>query len=351
MHHYALILAAGAASRMGRCKALLPLPFPDGDCCALERLARMYAFCGQRFVVTGHHAGLLEPVAPGWGLRAVRNPRPEDGMFSSICAGLQAVLEQARADGVEPEQGGVFVHPVDVPLTRRLTLLALLRTADAVPGTALQAVFCGEPGHPVYLPLSLVPAILAHDGREGLRGALASVPCRQVPVADAAMLLDMDTPEQYADLQDRAACHDALTRDEAEGLLLQAGVPERGLRHALAVVLCTAGGLRVTAMITDESCKSLGLSKDMLVTASIKAPWIIIEPDQGQDKPPVATRNCFRGTVERVRQDEMLAEILVNLPDGSQACALHVRGESPIPPVGSSVWVIFKALSVILTLD
>ena len=52
MHHYALILAAGAASRMGRCKALLPLPFPpDGDCCALERLARMYAFCGQRFVV------------------------------------------------------------------------------------------------------------------------------------------------------------------------------------------------------------------------------------------------------------------------------------------------------------
>ena len=52
MHHYALILAAGAATRMGRCKALLPLPFPDGDCCALERLARMYAFCGQRFVVT-----------------------------------------------------------------------------------------------------------------------------------------------------------------------------------------------------------------------------------------------------------------------------------------------------------
>ena len=141
MHHYALILAAGAASRMGRCKALLPLPFPDGDCCALERLARMYAFCGQRFVVTGHHAGLLEPVAPGWGLRAVRNPRPEDGMFSSICAGLQAVLEQARADGVEPEQGGVFVHPVDVPLTRRLTLLIcpFLSCPPSLPMTVVKA--------------------------------------------------------------------------------------------------------------------------------------------------------------------------------------------------------------------
>ena len=90
-----------------------------------------------------NHAGLLEPVAPGWGLRAVRNPRPEDGMFSSICTGLQAVLDQAREDGVAPEQGGVFVHPVDVPLTRRLTLLALLRTADAVPWPGWNA---GRPG-------------------------------------------------------------------------------------------------------------------------------------------------------------------------------------------------------------
>ena len=70
-------------------------------------------------------------------------------------------------------------------------------------------------------------------------------PRRQAAVADAAMLPDMDTPEQYATLQRMAACHDALTRDEAEGLLLQAGVPEQGLRHALAVgrvaeALCAA---------------------------------------------------------------------------------------------------------------
>ena len=88
----------------------------------------------------------------------------------------------------------------------------------------------------------------------------------------------------------------------------------------------------------------------MLVTASIKAPGSSSNPTRARTSPRAHT-HCFRGTVERVRQDEMLAEILVNLPDGSQACALHVRGESPIPPVGSSVWVIFKALSVILTLD
>lgn len=245
MRHYAVILAAGAASRMGQCKALLPLPFPDGEACALERLARLYAFCGQRFVVTGHHAALLEPVASGRGLRAVRNPHPEEGMFSSVRTGLRAVLEQARADGIRPEQGGVFLHPVDVPLTRRLTLRLLLRAATALPGMALQAAFAGEPGHPVYLPLSLIPAILSHDGQEGLRGALAAAPCRQVPVPDALMLRDMDTPDQYAALRELAACHDALTRDEAGALLLLAGVPERGLRHALAVgrvaeVLCAA---------------------------------------------------------------------------------------------------------------
>lgn len=237
MRHYAVILAAGAASRMGQCKAVLPLPFADGARCALETLAGLYAFCGHCFVVTGHHAGLLEPLAPAWGLRPVRNPRPEDGMFSSLCAGLRAVLEQAAGDGCPAGQGVVFVHPMDVPLTRSLTVQALLRAAAVCPDTALQPVFGTEPGHPVCLPLSLVPAILDHDGEEGLRGALAKVPCRQVPVADSAMLLDMDTPAQYAHLQARAACHGALTREEAEALLLQAGVPEQGLRHALAVGL------------------------------------------------------------------------------------------------------------------
>lgn len=39
------------------------------------------------------------------------------------------------------------------------------------------------------------------------------------------------------------------------------------------VVLRTAGGLRVAALITDESRKTLALAEGKLVNAAVKAPW------------------------------------------------------------------------------
>ena len=71
------------------------------------------------------------------------------------------------------------------------------------------------------------------------------------------------------------------------------------------VVLHTAGGLRVAALITDESCKTLALNEGKLVNASIKAPWVLV---QGGELPPKTSRpaeNCFTGIVERVREDDM----------------------------------------------
>lgn len=42
-------------------------------------------------------------------------------------------------------------------------------------------------------------------------------------------------------------------------------------------ILSTAGGLRVAALITDESYRSLALEEGKLVNASVKAPWVMIE--------------------------------------------------------------------------
>lgn len=125
----------------------------------------------------------------------------------------------------------------------------------------------------------------------------------------------------------------------------------RAVGIMVRVVLRTPGGLRVTAMITDESCSNLHLVRGMRATAIVKAPWIIVDADRGGGRSHAVTQNCFRGTVAHVREDATLAEIVISLPDGNQACALHLRGENAVPPVGSAVWVIFKALSVILTLE
>ena len=119
------------------------------------------------------------------------------------------------------------------------------------------------------------------------------------------------------------------------------------------VVLRTAGGLRVSSLITDESCKTLALSEGKLVNASIKAPWVLVQAGELSSKSSPPAENCFTGVVERVREDDMVAEILVALSEGSQVCALRTRGpENPVNLVaGQTVTVFFKAFSVILTVD
>ena len=79
----ALILAAGEARRMGRVKALLPLPCPaEGKKIeaqsALALLVGTFRRAGitDITVVTGWHAHVVEPAAKALGLAVARNPAP-----------------------------------------------------------------------------------------------------------------------------------------------------------------------------------------------------------------------------------------------------------------------------------
>uniref|UniRef100_UPI0026387A79 nucleotidyltransferase family protein n=1 Tax=uncultured Desulfovibrio sp. TaxID=167968 RepID=UPI0026387A79 len=227
MPYAVLILAAGQASRMGRCKALLPLTEDAGDH-ALSRLARLWSGARVRLAVTGFHADAVEAACASLGWGSVRNPRPERGMFSSVRTGLEEIARIAAASAID----GVFLQPVDVPLVRPLTVACLSGAAADFPGRALIPTFAGTEGHPVFLPMGLLPSIFAADGEGGLRAVLSRLPLHHVPVADALMLRDMDTPDDYAALRARAVETDILSVAEAEELLRLRGVPERGSRHA-----------------------------------------------------------------------------------------------------------------------
>ena len=238
MNARVLILAAGQASRMGKVKGLLPLPLGEAgrECPALEGLARLFRSMGIEHisVVTGWHADSVEQAAQDIGLAVVRNPRPEDGMFSSVCAGLRAL-----ADGNSVlSQSPVLVLPVDVPLVRPLTVQALLEVHEADPEHVLVPVFDDAEGHPPLLPACHLEHILRHaqsNGENGLRGALEGLPVRKIPVADKLMLLDMDKPDDYENIRILAQYRDVLLPDEAVELLHLHDVPEKGLRHGRAV--------------------------------------------------------------------------------------------------------------------
>ena len=223
---------------MGRVKALLPLPLGAAGefCSALEGLARLFRQLGIEHisVVTGWHAESIEPAAQALGLAVVRNPRPEEGMFSSVCAGLSALTAGDPALAETP----VLVQPVDVPLVRPMTIQALLDAHASDPERVLVPTFAGQEGHPPLLPARHLAHVLHHErvgAENGLRGALEGLPVRHIPVADGLMLPDMDRPEDYDRMTLLALRRDVLRPDEALELLRLHEVPERGVRHGRAV--------------------------------------------------------------------------------------------------------------------
>ena len=215
----AVILAAGFSSRMGSFKPLMDL----GGMTFLSRCVHVFreAGIGEPLVVTGHRAAEVGAEAGRLGAPTVHNAGFADGMFSSVRAAV------ASLPGIE----AFFLLPVDIALIRPATVTALL---DAWDGRVAYPLFEGERGHPPLIPASLAPAILAHDGRGGLQALLEDRPSLDVPVWDRGILLDADTPDDFAVLRRRAARLHVGERGEALALAGQS-MPERGLAHGLAV--------------------------------------------------------------------------------------------------------------------
>ncbi len=220
----ALILSAGASSRLPRFKPLLRL----GGKTLLARAAELFRKTapGRVLAVTGCRAAEVAAEAQSCGLRTVHNPRHEDGMFTSIAKGL-AVLA--------PECDGVFVLPVDIPLVRPATVLALAEAFEKTDAPVLLPTFRGQPGHPPLIRAGAIPDILAWSGSGGLAAALAGQCCEQVPVADAQILFDVDDDTAFAEAEARLVRHDIPTREEALALLDLHDAGERGHAHGRGV--------------------------------------------------------------------------------------------------------------------
>src|SRR5579872_655382 len=96
-----MILAAGASSRMGRDKALLPWPpvaegTPAVNTFLGATIDLLQAHSELVIVVAGKNAPHITPVAYTHGAFLVVNRQPERGQFSSLQVGLQEVLNHGR---------------------------------------------------------------------------------------------------------------------------------------------------------------------------------------------------------------------------------------------------------------
>ena len=184
-----LLLAAGASRRMGRCKALLPL----GDTPVIVRCLASLIAAGLRdgVVVTGAEADAVEEAIRDYPLRPVRNPVVDADMAGSIRAGLAALPGDAS---------GIMVCLADQPLIMPETYRLLAREHLLAPGRILIPVFEERRGHPTLFPSALLQPMQAGGTlRDVIRGHAQAV--LEIPVDDAGVVIDMDTPADYQRLQ------------------------------------------------------------------------------------------------------------------------------------------------------
>ncbi|WP_461211407.1 DVU_1551 family NTP transferase [Desulfocurvus sp. DL9XJH121] len=227
----AVVPAAGLSSRMGRLKPALPL---GGSTVLALAVACLRAGGADDIVaVTGREPETVAALAREAGARVVHNPDFQEGMFSSMLAGVRAL---------PPDADAFFVLPADIPLVRPATVRLLAQALAARPGSlVVYPRFGGERGHPPLIGAALAPRILGHDGQGGLRAVLAAVEnespelAMDVDTADAGTLLDLDRPEDYEAAQQRMrAPHLPLPR-EVEALWNIAGTPGPTRAHCRAV--------------------------------------------------------------------------------------------------------------------
>lgn len=222
----ALVLAAGISSRMDDFKPLMHLR----DSTVLGWVTRTLRKAGVEdiLVVAGHKAGEVYAEAARLSIHCVVNRDFEQGMFSSVLTGIASL---------PPDIDAVLALPVDIPLVRFQTIRALIEGFGGQP--ILYPTFLGDRGQPPIIAANCLPYISAWTGDSGLRGALQDMEkllgADELPVADANILFDLDTPLDYREALRRVRRLGRPTPDEARALLEIVCVNGRGLAHAQAV--------------------------------------------------------------------------------------------------------------------
>lgn len=226
---------------MGRAKQLLPFEGSTVLDRILDKVLRA-GFAPVLLVVGGQNEEILRSAFSGRRVSIVPNLAPEPGgTITSIRCGLRAlkpalksydigaISEQSRKQNLEPHQTsapGFLLHPSDFPAVSAETYDLLFDAIHAASGSIIVPI-CrvangqGESpqdngsgkgmgsqrrsgwrrGHPVWFPSSLLHAFmtpLPGGARELLRTYSDLV--REIPVEDAGVHLNVDTPADYAQL-------------------------------------------------------------------------------------------------------------------------------------------------------
>lgn len=182
--HGAVLLAAGASTRLGRPKQLLEV---DGEP-LLRRAARALLASAplELVVVLGHDAARIGAVLEGLPLRTAFAVDHAEGMAAALRTGIAAL---------DPRCAGALVALTDQPALDAMHLVALREAWRAAPEQAAASRYAGVAGVPALLPRAWFGDLLALRGDQGAR-TLLRARLDQVSLIEApALAFDIDLPQ------------------------------------------------------------------------------------------------------------------------------------------------------------
>ncbi|MCC6992779.1 MAG: nucleotidyltransferase family protein [Acidobacteria bacterium] len=188
----AILLAAGASTRMGQPKAGLRVPASGQTfaAAAVEAL-RASGVTGVVVVAGAHPEAVTAAVAGLQDVRVVVHDGWAAGQLSSLRAGLDAV------DG--PELEAMLVALVDCPLVRPATVRRLVQTWERTRAPIVRPAIGDRHGHPVIFDRVTFDDLRSAPLEVGAKAVIGrwSAAIANVVVDDRGVLADIDTPADY----------------------------------------------------------------------------------------------------------------------------------------------------------
>lgn len=198
-----VVLAAGESTRMGADKALLPWPPvasgepASGQTFLSAAIGSLSLYTEMVIVVAGKNELNIAPVVYANGAFLIRNPEPERGQFSSLQVGLQEVLSRGRDAAMVTLVDRPPVRPATIERLRDAFIATLMGIWAVVPE------YRGQHGHPFLVGRELIEVFLKAPATASARDIehRHQSHLQYVPVDDALVAANVDTPQDYAALQ------------------------------------------------------------------------------------------------------------------------------------------------------
>ena len=189
-----LVLAAGASTRMGKDTNKLCVEVDGKSLVAGPVDALHGAGVEPIYLVVGSEAHAIEETLVGRAYTLIHHPGWQDGMGSSLAAGVQGILERE-----EPE--GILVSVGDLAGLRPEWIGLLLKKFASLGDSKSLCVptFEGRPGHPVLFGAAHFQALTQLSGDAGGKSILEANEAHvyHVAIENDAILRDLDTPADF----------------------------------------------------------------------------------------------------------------------------------------------------------